>query len=137
MLRLRRSSSVGQEFMETDLLKASMVRRITSAKLRFWCLEHLVDSAELVMSELVANEFRHGSGKEVTVRLWRSGAGIGLAVTGQGMCRARLRVADPWEESGRGLLLVEAVTDAWGTTPDRNGVWCLLGTAGEPPAPDG
>jgi anti-sigma regulatory factor (Ser/Thr protein kinase) len=131
VLRLSRSSSAGQELTESDLLRASQVRRITSAKLRLWHLEHLVDSAELVMSELVTNELRHGSGAEVMVRLWRSEAGVGLAVTGQGVCRARLRVADPWEESGRGLLLVEAVTDAWGVTPDRNGLWCLLGTTGE------
>ncbi|WP_225836109.1 ATP-binding protein [Streptomyces sp. NK08204] len=96
--------------------------------------EHLggpCPEVQLCVSELLANVIRHlGEGTAVTVRVARMGGG-----------RTRLEVTDPdahaWlvrrrpgadEESGRGLLLVDAVALRWGVEhcPGGKTVWCEL-----------
>jgi hypothetical protein len=84
---------------------------------------------ELCASELLTNVIIHvGEGTPVTVRLFRAPSGS-----------ARLEVTDPdthsWliarepdsdDETGRGLLLLAAVTRRWGVwlTPGGKTVWC-------------
>ncbi|HZF90903.1 ATP-binding protein [Streptomyces sp.] len=95
--------------------------------------EHLggpCPDAELVVSELLTNVIAHvGECAPVTVRLSRAAG------------RTRLEVTDPdpytWlilrrpgedDETGRGLLLLDAVTVRWGVEQCARGktVWCEL-----------
>ncbi|MET8111714.1 SpoIIE family protein phosphatase [Streptomyces prasinus] len=105
-------------------------RRFTRRTLRSWGVGEDLDVALLVVSELVTNALVHTEGQ---VRL-------DLALVGD---RLRLAVADASPRSparpnsigreatgGRGILLVEALSAAWGTLPVSGGkqVWAELGT---------
>jgi anti-sigma regulatory factor (Ser/Thr protein kinase) len=100
-------------------------RRFTRRALRSWGLAGDRDAVLLVVSELVTNALVHTEGP---VRL-------DLALVNS---RLRIAVADTsprspvkptsigWEATGgRGILLVEAMSDAWGTLPVSGGkqVW--------------
>jgi hypothetical protein len=109
-----------------------------------WQLGHLSDAVELVVSELVTNGVRACEGLTSSryagcwapgrppVRLWLHGQQRRIAVQvwdGSDQQPAR-QPADPGAESGRGLLLVESVSDAWGSyRPPRSSgkvVWATL-----------
>ncbi|MFL4908811.1 SpoIIE family protein phosphatase [Streptomyces sp. NPDC002514] len=105
---------------------ARHARRFTLRTLRSWGLPvDAVDAVLLVVSELVTNALVHTGGP---VRL-------DLTLVGS-RCRAAVADASPrtpvkptslgWEATGgRGILLVEAVSTAWGTVPAGGGkqVW--------------
>jgi two-component sensor histidine kinase len=95
-----------------------------------------VQQAALVADELLANAITHGTapaadGAVPTVTLSLSlcpGRRLRIAVRDQGRGRP-LPVAGPLEsEDGRGLLLVQAFAERWGTLP-ANGcavVWAVV-----------
>jgi anti-sigma regulatory factor (Ser/Thr protein kinase) len=104
-------------------------RRFTRRTLRSWGMAEDGDAVLLIVSELVTNALVHTRGQ---VRL-------DLTFVNQ---RLRIAVADNsprtpvkptnigWEATGgRGILLVEALSSAWGTLPVSGGkqVWCELG----------
>ncbi|MGW1144881.1 ATP-binding protein [Streptomyces sp. NPDC002454] len=111
----------------SDRLWVGQVRRITETRLRYWGLERLQDDAGLLVSELLTNALLYGSGTAVHVRISCARDEVRLAVRSGPACTDRVRVceAGPSDESGRGLLLVAALTETWGV--DREGwVWCKL-----------
>lgn len=105
---------------------ARHVRRILRVFLASWGMAELTDAAELAMTELVANVVRHVPGHRCTLLILRRPEGLRVEVT-DGSSRPPVASAggDELEEGGRGLLLVEAVTDRWGTVPVPGGktVW--------------
>lgn len=105
---------------------ARHMRRILRAYLTHWDLPHLADGAELALTELVANVVRHVPGRACTVLILRRPEGLRVEVTDRDPHPPHpVRDGDPHAEGGRGLLLVEAVTDRWGTDPLPTGkaVW--------------
>ncbi|MFH8407144.1 PAS domain S-box protein [Streptomyces sp. NPDC018019] len=98
--------------------------------LKSWGLAALADTALLLASELVTNAVRHARGP-LTLRVWYSVRELGVEVSDGSTPRPRARLADNAEENGRGLMLVEALADAWGTRPGTVGktVWFTLLTA--------
>ncbi|MFG2875950.1 ATP-binding protein [Streptomyces sp. NPDC048337] len=105
---------------------ARHMRRILRMFLDRWGLPALADGAELALTELVANVVRHVPGRQCTVLILRRPEGLRVEVADR--CPRPPRVArggDVRAEGGRGLLLVEAVTDRWGTEPSPTGktVW--------------
>jgi anti-sigma regulatory factor (Ser/Thr protein kinase) len=86
----------------------------------------LVDVAELMTSELATNCVRHAhTGFEMTIH---SDGQIRVEVRDTGEGRPRLLDPTSREISGRGLRIVEAMSDAWGVIPASNGkaVWFTL-----------
>lgn len=87
------------------------------------------DVVLLLLTELVSNVVRHAASTELTVRLAVTSGMLRVEVA-DGSSRLPTPIASaPWEqESGRGLLLVQALADRWGTTPSRTGkaVWFEL-----------
>jgi anti-sigma regulatory factor (Ser/Thr protein kinase) len=88
--------------------------------------------ALLLVSELATNVVRHGPLRErefeVAVTALADGSCL-IEVSDEGQLEPRLRVVGEWEETGRGLRLVEAVAAAWGVwTAGRQGktVWALV-----------
>ncbi|MET7292134.1 ATP-binding protein [Streptomyces griseoloalbus] len=84
---------------------------------------------QLCVSELLANVIRHvGEGAPVTLRLARAvGGGTRLEVTDpDSHTWLMLRHPGTEDETGRGLLLLDAVTTRWGVRQDAHGktVWC-------------
>ena len=76
----------------------------------------VLDDAMLLTSELVTNAIRHGRG-EVTVRLWPGPPTIRLEVSDQNPRAPAMRDTDVEAEQGRGLAIVDALSDRWGSAP--------------------
>ncbi|MEU1592857.1 ATP-binding protein [Streptomyces sp. NPDC005708] len=111
---------------ESESLWPGRCRRIVRAALRLWHQPDLVETAELLTSELVTNAFRHGTGPDVGVRLYLSVTHLVIEVRDGSPVRPALRQANPDDEDGRGLALVDALADAWGTSEDGTQTWCSL-----------
>ncbi len=94
----------------------------------------IVDAAELMACELATNCVRHAH------------TDFELAIRAQGEIRVEVRDTNdgqpvprspaPLEPSGRGLLIVEAMSDTWGVTPSPTGktVWFVLRPCDTPQA---
>lgn len=93
----------------------------------------LADTAALLVTELVANTARHVGG-EVRVRAGVRAGLLLVEVSDEVEDPPVLRRAGAEQESGRGVLLVEALADRWGTDalPTGKRVWFELGAAGAP-----
>jgi anti-sigma regulatory factor (Ser/Thr protein kinase) len=100
-----------------------------------WGLESRGESTELVVSELVTNAVRAAQAvaQASSVRLWLlSDRAQVLILVWDASARLPVRVdASATAESGRGLMLVEAISERWGwyamQAPDGGKVvWALL-----------
>ncbi len=81
----------------------------------------VVDEAELLVSELVTNAVLHGA-PPITMRVECDGSnGLRVSVTDNNPQPAQVRQAGPADESGRGMRLVDVISDDWGVEP-RTGV---------------
>ena len=107
-------------------------RMITRQMIREWGLPGLVDTAELLVSELVTNAIRASCGlPEPTIRLWLVSDRSTLIIRvwdGSSEMPVVCEDASPDAECGRGLLLVEALSKDWGAYRRGHGkvVWVLI-----------
>lgn len=100
-------------------------------------LEHAADSdtAELLTAELVANAVEHTAGNgpiELVVELLPTGCQVEVhdpdpAPPGD-LTHPHRAEPDPWQEHGRGLLLIRALSSSCGHRPTESGkaVWFRL-----------
>lgn len=121
---------------------ASRARRLVSAALNTWGLDHLSEAATLIVSEFVANAVQHSGCRLMRVSISRPAEGrVHIAVADKSRAAPSLRFASSDEETGRGLVIVDALADRWDT--DHRGwgkvVWaecaleapeCIPGAAG-------
>lgn len=111
-----------------DLTAVSRARRWTTDRLDAWGLARTAAGAELVVSELVTNALRYGSG-DVTLRLIRVDGSLVCEVRGACSGTPRLRRPRELDEDGRGLFVVQQIADRWGVHPSRTAektVWAEL-----------
>jgi serine phosphatase RsbU (regulator of sigma subunit)/anti-sigma regulatory factor (Ser/Thr protein kinase) len=101
-----------------------MVRAAASA-LRL--SEDGLDTASLIVSELVTNALVHGAAP-VSLRVRSSGSRCYIEVTDSARYRPHRRVARETDENGRGLELLQALSRRWGVRPQVTGkvVWAQL-----------
>ncbi|MDI3390775.1 ATP-binding protein, partial [Streptomyces sp. B-S-A8] len=93
-------------------------RRILRTFLTSWQMHELCDAAELALTELVANVIRHvPENPHTTIQILRHARVLRVEVTDHSPNPLRPGTPSPLTETGRGLLLIEAVTDRWGTQP--------------------
>jgi anti-sigma regulatory factor (Ser/Thr protein kinase) len=96
-----------------------------------WALHRLRDVAELVVTELVGNVLRH-AGTDMEVAVARDRRSLHISVRDRGPGLPRLGGRDTGEgllrEDGRGLLVISALTYAWGCIPVPDGkvVWATI-----------
>jgi anti-sigma regulatory factor (Ser/Thr protein kinase) len=92
------------------------------------------DTLELLLSELVTNAVQHtADGRSVAVAVSRRENSIRMAVVDHdATLPAPGDAVDLLDEHGRGLLLVEAMAEEWGSysVPDGKVVWCDVKTVG-------
>ncbi|MFJ6565940.1 ATP-binding protein [Streptomyces sp. NPDC091292] len=112
-----------------DRLRPGQARRVVRARLRHWGLDGLVETAQLVTSELVTNAVEHGHGT-VTLRMRHTGGELHIEVTDENPAPAQLQHADDGDLCGRGLFLVAALADAWGVSDDGHTTWAAFTLAG-------
>jgi anti-sigma regulatory factor (Ser/Thr protein kinase) len=81
--------------------------------------QEAAEAAELIVSELVTNAIVHSGSDMVSCVLRLGGGLLRIEVTDQGVGVAEPAVRKPADDdvSGRGLLLVSAVAEAWGVSP--------------------
>ncbi|MFI5795344.1 ATP-binding protein [Streptomyces sp. NPDC051677] len=99
---------------------ARLARLLATEQLRSWGLP--LDPAAHVVAELSANAVTHGRvpGRDFQLVLYVIGDALRIEVTDtRGDRMPRLRQDPGDSESGRGLLLVDALADGWGVTEGR------------------
>ncbi|MFF4227673.1 SpoIIE family protein phosphatase [Streptomyces sp. NPDC001820] len=123
--------AVGDWRLPREPRSVGRARELARAQLVAWDLEALVDTVELLVSELVTNALRYGEG-EIRLRLLRDRTLV-CEVWDAGLVQPRRRRARDTDEGGRGLQLVGLLSAAWGSrrTPRGKTVWFEL------PLPDG
>ena len=106
--------------------------------MRDWGLAFLAEDAEAIVGEFVANAVTHASaaGEPVKkpadnlgLRLFRRTGEVICAVLDPSDCAPVLKAPASIEESGRGLQMVDALSDVWGWSPVAGrgkAVWAIL-----------
>ncbi|MGV9496974.1 SpoIIE family protein phosphatase [Streptomyces sp. NPDC003642] len=125
------TESVGDWTLPREPRSVGRAREYARAQLLSWDMEPLVDTTELLVSELVTNALRYGEG-EIRLRLLLDRTLV-CEVWDSGLVQPRRRRARDTDEGGRGLQLVGLLSAAWGSrrTPRGKTVWFEL------PLPDG
>ncbi|MCT9105746.1 SpoIIE family protein phosphatase [Streptomyces mirabilis] len=125
------ADSVGDWTLPREPRSVGRAREYARTQLTAWGLEPLVDTAELLVSELVTNALRYGEG-EIRLRLLLDRTLV-CEVWDAGLVQPRRRRARDTDEGGRGLQLVGLLSASWGSrrTPRGKTVWFEL------PLPDG
>ncbi|SFD62041.1 SpoIIE family protein phosphatase [Streptomyces aidingensis] len=115
-------------------MAAGRARELVREQLTAWGLgrEELIMTTELVVSELVGNVIRHARGP-IRLRMLRSRTLI-CEVSDASLTTPHIRHASATDEGGRGLQLVAALSQRWGTrhNPSGKSIWTeqpLPGTA--------
>ncbi|MFD5514081.1 ATP-binding protein [Streptomyces sp. NPDC127051] len=134
-----------QMFFSRDLAAVAAVRVFVLETLRCWGLESRVDDVCVSASELASNAVLHTPPGRIPmrVRLSLSGGIIRLEVHDRCASLPQSVEALGDDESGRGLLVVDALSDKWGVDLARysvgKSVWAefslsegLAATPGEP-----
>lgn len=99
-------------------------RRFTRRTLRSWGVAGEADAALLVVSELVTNALVHTDG-QVRLDLTLINNRFRIAVADNSPRTPIKPTSIGWEATGgRGILLVEAMSAAWGTVPVSGGSRC-------------
>jgi serine phosphatase RsbU (regulator of sigma subunit)/anti-sigma regulatory factor (Ser/Thr protein kinase) len=123
-----------------DLQAVAAVRHQLHDLLGRWQSESILDELELVLSEIVTNALIHGQ-SDVDIRMRRHVGGIRVEVQDSSPQPPvpTVIVADDAvnaeAESGRGLLIVDALAKAWGSSPAGRGKTTWIEMALSPPAP--
>ncbi|MFF3400350.1 ATP-binding protein [Streptomyces sp. NPDC002659] len=124
---VRPEGSASGSVDEDTAAKVGALRRVGAAKVSHWGFPSLVDSVQLLVSGLFTNALTHAAGSEVGFALaYRPGTEVRIDVRDGSAAPARKRRPGPLEEHGRGVLLIDALADAWGTSDDGTTTWCSL-----------
>ncbi|MFF6995370.1 SpoIIE family protein phosphatase [Streptomyces sp. NPDC008313] len=131
-----RPEAVSYWYLAPHLQTAGQARRLVRRVLRRWDLEPLVETTELLISEVVANAVRFAN-QPISLRVVRTDV-LRCEVGDDSPQVPRMRHAQLSDEGGRGLWLVDQLADRWGATRVSTGkvVWFEQNLPGRP-APAG
>ncbi|POX50824.1 PAS sensor protein [Streptomyces sp. Ru71] len=107
-----------------DPREVRRARRLVHDQLLAWGLPDAVESAQLLVSEVVTNAVRHTDGGRIGLRLVLADALL-VEVTDEGAELPALLEKGRLEESGRGLRVVSRLAREWGASAQGQGktVW--------------
>jgi anti-sigma regulatory factor (Ser/Thr protein kinase) len=111
--------------LEPELSSVRLARSLIRDPLKRWDLEDLIDSSELLVSELVTNAIKYANG-EVMLRLILEPDTLVCEVHDSSPALPRVLQVDKDAENGRGLHVVSQVASRWGVRRTSGGkvVWC-------------
>ena len=111
--------------LEPELSSVRQARSLIRDPLKRWGLEDLIDSSELLVSELVTNAIKYANG-EVLLRLILEPDSLTCEVHDSSPALPRVLQADKEAENGRGLHVVSLMAAKWGVRRTAAGkvVWC-------------
>ncbi|MFE1125241.1 SpoIIE family protein phosphatase [Streptomyces sp. N1] len=130
------AGNVGDWTLPREPKSVGRARELARTQLESWGLDALVDTVELLVSELVTNALRYGEG-EIRLRLLLDRTLV-CEVWDAGLVQPRRRRARDTDEGGRGLQLVGLLSASWGSrrTPRGKTVWFELALPDGGEAPD-
>jgi anti-sigma regulatory factor (Ser/Thr protein kinase) len=107
----------------------SQARRLVRRTVGELVPEDVVDTAELLVSELVTNAVVHGSGIIVVV-IDCADDQVSISVSDDEPAEPEIQPERPLALGGRGLRMIESLASAWGVRPRPDGpgkvVWVTL-----------
>jgi anti-sigma regulatory factor (Ser/Thr protein kinase)/CheY-like chemotaxis protein len=121
---VRRTVDAATARLSPEAPSARQARRFVDETLRRWDCDELLDTVELLVSELVTNAVIHArSDVDVSVQLLPDRVRIEVCDQSPDGIHRRDATADV--SSGRGISMVESLSLAWGVTTRRTGkaVW--------------
>ncbi|WP_405664277.1 ATP-binding protein [Streptomyces sp. RK9] len=124
-----------------DPSEVAVLRRAVWMKLTLWGLPEAVEAAQMCVTELTSNVIKHvGLGTPVTLTLSMAGTFVRIEMLDPDARALPTLLAPECDaESGRGMALVDAMTDhRWGVVlrDASKVVWCELATDLVPSASD-
>ena len=111
--------------LAADPREVGRARRLVREQLAQWGLPAAVETAELMVSELVTNGIRHAHGRQVELRLVRTDALLCEVIDDEPPPAVPAQRRPVTTSSGRGLRVVSALAREWGSSRTGNGktVW--------------
>ncbi|MFJ8488447.1 ATP-binding protein [Streptomyces sp. NPDC094038] len=113
-----------------DAYRVGVMRRIAAARLRYFRLEAMTDDVMLIVSELLTNALLHSGTTEIGLKLTVGDGTLRITITDGMPGSATPKQVTDNAESGRGLVLVEALVETsggdWGTSDSGAETWCSL-----------
>jgi anti-sigma regulatory factor (Ser/Thr protein kinase) len=127
-------STKSADFPATPSSVAAARRLVRDAVMAFG-LRDLDDRAELLASELVTNAVRHARGPVRVRASHRSTRTITVTVCDEASALPKLEHRERSDDRGRGLQIVDTISDRWGVETRENGkcVWFELVSANSDP----
>ncbi|WP_327293201.1 SpoIIE family protein phosphatase [Streptomyces sp. NBC_01198] len=124
------ADQVGDWTLKPQPTSVARARELAHDQLLAWDLGDLVDTTELLVSELVTNALRHGYG-DIRLRLLLDRTLV-CEVWDSALVQPRRRRARDTDEGGRGLQLVTMLSESWGSRRTHRGktVWFELALPG-------
>lgn len=100
-------------------------RAITRRQLAVWGAATHSDTAELLVTELMTNALRHAPASRIRLTLSSRQGSLLCEVRDDCSAHPVVSQAHGQDESGRGLFLVQQLSDRWGSRPSGTGktVW--------------
>jgi anti-sigma regulatory factor (Ser/Thr protein kinase) len=116
-----------REALPRSPIAAPVARRVLGRACRSWSVLELLEPAELVATELVANAVRQ-AGSRIVLTVSLRGGQLQISVGDDSPAVPRQRTAGAADEHGRGLLMVDALCQDWGMTCVGDGkvVWAKV-----------
>lgn len=105
-----------------------VARDFVTGRLRAWGRAGIVDDAQVIMGELWTNAITHAPSPEYVVAVDWNGGMIRLEMWDSSPFRPQKLPLDLNGEHGRGMRIVDALSEAWGSHVAASGkcVWAIL-----------
>lgn len=114
VLDLLGDPSVREVHLTSRPESASTARRLALSVIRLWGVPAHADTVELLVSELVGNAVRHTGARTFGLRMQRRRGWIRIEVRDPSRALPCLLPVRDLDTSGRGLFLVDTLSDRWG-----------------------
>ena len=109
-------------------VQMAAARHVVRERLTGWDLPAVVDDVVLIVSELLANALHHAGGGHAGLRVHRRSDALVIEVSDSGAAAPRLGQPGFDDDRGRGMFLIDRLSDRWGYrhVDDGKVVWCEL-----------